>query len=248
MRKLLIAATALTVALAIAAVAYAQNATPIINGALKVTPTKAGTTKKPKNGLVQMGFTVNQESNSTVKRIEFTIPKKVKIDGTGFKHCSVNTINQNGDDACPGKSKVGTGTATALLGPQKSQLNFNIEIYVQADKTLALYLQTSLFNIAIEGQIQGPVIGIDIPERVQSPVSGLYAYITGVSAKLGKQSGISGEVTTGSGKKKKTRYFASVVACPGTGHVGAVKAFLAPNPDPPAIPFIEDVATSSCTS
>ena len=257
MRKLVLAGLTLTVAFAMAAVAIAQySAAPVINSTLKITPkSKSGSKTNPKNALVNTVFTVNEESNSTLRRIEYTIPKNVKLNGAGFKKCSVAFINANGDDNCPKGSKVGTGAATALLGPQKSQLNFNVEVYVAGTSSLSLYLQTNLFNIAIPATIKNQIVAFNIPERVQRPVSGLYSYVTSVTANLGRQTGIPATTTVKKtvrrdGKKRTIRvkrYFASLQGCPKGGHVGGVKAFLAANPNPPVVPFLEDRSTSACT-
>jgi hypothetical protein len=258
-RKLVLIGLTIMAVFAMAAVAVAQYNVPVIDGTLTITPKNAGTKKKPANGLVTTIFNVNPESDSTLSRIEYTIPKNVKLSGKGFKSCSADFINANGDDGCPKGSKVGTGAATALLGPQKSQLNFDVEVYVAGPKALTLYLQTSLFNIAIPATINGQVVAFDIPERVQRPVSGLYSYVTSVTARLGKQTGIPAttkikkKVTVKkNGKKKKvTRKvkvpFASVVGCTGGQHTGGVKAFLASNPNPPQVPFLQATTQSACT-
>jgi hypothetical protein len=240
-KKLVLVALTVTTAFACVAVALAQTA-PTITSTFKITPSKAGTKAKPKNGLVNVVFNVNPESESTLSRIEYTIPKGVKLDGTGFPICTDEYIAANGDEGCPKGSKVGTGAATALLGPQKSTLNFDVEVYAAGPKALTLYLKTSLFTIPIPADIKGQVVSFDIPERVQSPVSGLYSYVTSVTANLGKQSGVTATTKV----KGKTRYFASVISCKGGKHSGAVKAFLAANPDPPSVPSISATGTSKC--
>lgn len=224
-------------ALALAA-ALAQTA-PTIIPEFKVTPAKAGTKQKPKNALVYTKGTLGGEGDYTLRRLEYTIPSTIKIDGTHFKTCSVDFINANGDDECPAGSKVGTGAATALLGPEKSQLDFDVEVYAAGRKALTIYLQTSLFTIAIPGTITGRVVAFDLPEGVQQPLPGLYAYVTSVTAALGKQKGISAK----SGK----RLFASTVGCRNARHAGSVEVFLAPNPDPPPVESVKVAATSRCT-
>jgi hypothetical protein len=255
LKKLVITGLAVLTAIALSAVAFAQSAAPIIEGTLKITPANAGTKANPANGRLVNVFNVNAESNSTLKRIEYTIPTNVKLNGAGFPTCTVDQINNSGDDVCKAKSKVGTGAATALLGPNKTQLNFEVEVYVAGPKALSLYLQTSLFNIAIPAEIVGQKVQFDIPERVQQPVNGLYSYVTSVTADLGKQDGISASI-----KKKKTIRvngqkrtkivtvpYVQVVGCTGGLHNGSVKAFLANNPDPPQVPSISDDASSPCT-
>lgn len=230
--------TLLVALCAVAAVAFAQTP-PTIIPEFKVTPAKSGTKKKPKNSLVYTKGTLQGDGDFTLSRMEYTIPSTIKIAGTGFKTCSSDFINANGDDKCPAGSKVGTGAATALLGPDKSQLDFDVEVYAAGPKALTIYLQTSLFNIAIDGTINGRIVGFDLPERVQSPVPGLYAYVTSVTAALGKQKGISAK----SGK----RFFASTVGCKNGRHAGSVEVFLAPNPDPPPVESVKVAASSPCS-
>lgn len=245
MRKLVLVAVASITAFAFAAVAIAQTA-PTITSTFKISPKKAGTKKKPKNGNVNAVFNINPESESTLSRIEYTIPKGVKLNGKGFPTCSVDYISQNGDEGCPKNSKVGTGAATALLGPQKSQLDFDVTVYAAGPKALTLYLVTNLFTIPIDAKISGQKVSFDIPERVQQPVSGLYSYVTSVTANLGKQKGISASIKKGRGKKKKVKYFASVVDCKGGKHTGGIKAFFAPNPEPPTVASVESTSSSKC--
>jgi hypothetical protein len=247
LRKLVLIGLTVTAVFAIAAVAIAQYALPTMTVETAITPAKGGTKKKPKNALVHTVFRVNADSNSTLKRIEYAIPSKIKLDGTGFKTCSVQTIAAKGESACPKGSRVGTGAATALLGPQKSPLNFSVNVYAAGKKSLTLYLVTSLFTLPIPATITADnKVVFDIPDRVQQPVPGLYSYVTSVTADLGKQPGIKASVKTGKGKKRKTRYFASLRGCSGKKHTLGVTAFLADNPNPPKQPSISGTGTSAC--
>jgi hypothetical protein len=243
MRRFLPVLLALVAATAVAAVAFAQTA-PTVIPEFKVTPAKAGTKKQPKNALVYTKGTLSGDGDYTIRRLEYTIPPTIKIDGTGFKTCTTDFINMNGDEACPKGSKVGTGAATALLGPQKSRLDFDVDVYAAGPKSLAVYLQTSLFNVAISGTIKGRIVAVDLPESVQRPVPGLYAYVTSIATSLGKQNGIPATTKVNG----KTRYFASTTGCKNGQHAGSVEIFLVPNPDPPPVPSVKVSATSRCST
>lgn len=243
MRRTLSVVVALVVAFAVAAVAVAQVG-PVVTPEFKVTPAKAGTKKKPANALVYTKGTLEGEPTYTLRRLEYTIPPTIKIDGTGFKTCSVEFIADQGDTDCPKGSKVGTGSATAFLGPDRTPLNFDVDIYAAGPKALSVYLQTSLFNIPLPAVISGGVVSIDLPERVQQPVNGLYAYVTTLATSLGKQPGIPASTRF----KGKTRFFAASTGCKGGRHAGKVEVFLAPNPDPPPVDSVEVGATSRCTA
>lgn len=221
MRKFVLVGLSVTVAIAVAAVAYAQYATPILTVTeFTVTPAKGGTTKKPKNAGLKTVFTVNKEAYVTLQRIDYTLPSKLKVDTTGFKPCSEAIIGAQGDDGCTAikAPKVGTGAATALLGPGQTPLVFTANVYAAGKNQLVFALTNSLTGtVPIPATItksgSSQVIGFNIPERVQQPVKGLYAYVTSVTANLGKGSGGKSSVKTGKGKKKKTRYFVARTGC-----------------------------------
>jgi len=120
LRKTLIAALAALTALAVTAVAFAQNPAPTASLDVSMAPSKVGTKKKPKSGRLEISAQTNRESKSTADRIEIFIPKGAKMDNTGLKSCSFAKVNAGGKSACPTASKAGTGSADALLNPYAS--------------------------------------------------------------------------------------------------------------------------------
>lgn len=117
MRKTLIAALAALTALALAAVAFAQNPAPTADLEVSMAPTKVGTKKKPRSGRLQLSAETNRESKSTASRIEIFVPKGAKMNTAGLKACAFGKLNASGKAACPTASKAGTGSADALLNP-----------------------------------------------------------------------------------------------------------------------------------
>lgn len=212
-----------------------------------MTPAKGGKKKKPRNANVNVTFTVNESSRSTVKRIEYQFPKKVKLDGTGFKTCSEAVIGQGGGAACPKKSQVGTGAATAVLirppDGQRTVLQFTAQVFVSGRKTVVIALSNTLVGtVPITATIAGPNVGFDIPARVQQPVPGLDGYVTSVTLNLGKQAGIPARTKTGKGR---TRYFASLRGCSGGQHTIGATGIFTNNPNPATVPSATDTATSA---
>jgi len=216
MKRLATIGLALVAMLALTAVAVAQVAEPVINLTGSGSPSKGGTKKKPKNATLNTDFTVNKESRKTVSRITYFIPKNIVLSSKGFKYCPVETLNTKGEGACPKGSLVGKGTSTAVLGPKFAPLGFTVNVYA-AKTGLALALaQTNGGSVRANfpGVISkapapyGQKITVDIPPAVQSPAAGLYSYITEVQTK------ITGKLTSGKGKKKKTAFFASLTGCP----------------------------------
>ena len=241
MKKLVLTAVAVVTALACAAVAFAQTP-PTLTVTGKVTPLQVGTKAKPKGGQLNIEFQVNEESRTTIDRITYTIPSGIKLDGTGFPTCSQDTLANEGPGACPPKSKIGTGSADALiLGPQPTPLDFQVTIFVGGPKTLTLYLETQLFNLPIEGRIEGNKLIVEIPERVYRPVGNTYSSVTRVDATLGKAA-----VTTGSGAKKKTRNYVSLIGCKNKKHKTGVELHSIPNNEPVQQENISATDTAPC--
>src|SRR3954447_13587849 len=91
LRKYLIAA--LAAVLSIAVVATATGAGPA-SGTLKITPTKAGTKKKPKS--IKLTLSVKNETpGTTASRIDVFLPRFVRASGKGLKTCSVSKAAGN---------------------------------------------------------------------------------------------------------------------------------------------------------
>jgi hypothetical protein len=117
LRKTLIAALTALTALALAAVALAQNPAPTASLEVSVAPTKVGTKKKPRNGRLELNAQTNRESKSTASKIEISIPKGTKLSTKGLKSCAYGKILRDSKGVCPKASKAGSGEADALLNP-----------------------------------------------------------------------------------------------------------------------------------
>lgn len=253
MRKFALIALTVSVTCALVATAFAQYSTPpvvTVTGSVdlpkfkpkpKTKKAKKKAAKKAKNATLNVKFDVNAESNTTLNKITYAIPPSIKLNGTGFKTCSADAINQSGESVCPKGSQVGTGAATALLGPGRIPLTFTVSVYNSGAKSLALYLKTSLFTIAIPATITGQDLSFDLPKAVYSPVTNLYSYVTSVTANIG-----DAKVKTGKGKKRKTRFYATQKKCKSKTHAFGVTLGLQANPDPPPSPTASGATTSPC--
>lgn len=247
MRKLTVIGLAFVAMLALAAVAVAQVAEPVINVAGSVKPTKGGSKKKPKNALLRTEFTVNQEARKTLSGITYFIPKGVKLSGAGFKYCSATTINTAvSDDSCPKAAKIGSGTSNAVLGPQQTPLDFKVTVYAGGKSEIAIFLEQTSGDQSIAIAFKAPIkkasgkygqrIDVEIPTAVQSPAPGFFSYVLNVKNTIG------GKI----GKGKKAKYFSSLIGCSGGKHQLGVQLHYAANDTGPAgdSPIVTD--TQSC--
>jgi hypothetical protein len=209
LRKLFLGAVVASVSLAVAAPAMAQTST---FGA-SVSPSNAGTKKKPKN--TKLGFKVTLDRpGTTVEFIDLGLPKGLKISGKGMKRCSVDTLASAGPTGCPAGSKAGpAGSATATLGPagpSQQLLKFVVTPFVLDSNSLVFYVASEAgAGVFVQSPITGEITGkgrklrIRIPQELRQPVAGIDASLTNIDAifsgKVGKHYLVS---STGCKSKK----------------------------------------------
>lgn len=246
MRKSRTIAAAVAASLALGGgVAVAQNAEPTHTLQVSGIATKAGTKKKPKAVGLNLGIANNKASQTTVSRIEVFLAKNVRINAKGFPTCSPSKVEAEGKDACPAKSRLGQGTAEAVVGPEQAPLNFNVFFFVGSSSSLTILLDQAdgETNRVLTAKVSkgggnkfGQKLTIDIPAEIQQPIPGLYASLAEIDVKL--------KGTTGSGKKKHGIFEAT--GCTGGLHDFQTRLTYAPNPNPPAAPNSTATDTVAC--
>ena len=248
MRKSLIAALAALTALALAAVAIAQTP-PSVEVTAKVSPSKAGTKKRPKSERIDLLIQNNKESKTSASKIEIRIPKSLTMSTKGLKTCSVAKLNSQGKIACPKAAKAGVGTAEALLNASSDNpapLNFNVTTYVAGKNKLAFYLEQQGTDSGVQqalpakitrfrgSKAYGQRLTIAIPENLQQPAPGVYSALVEIKNSLGLRSGKNALVKS--------------IGCPrAREHQIGVKITYVPNPNPPATTSVESADGAPCT-
>ena len=247
MRKSLVAALAAPTVLVMATVAFAQNPAPVVTVTGSVSPTKAGTKKKPKAETVKLFIQNSEESKSSAGRIEITFPKSLKIDTTGLPTCSVAKLDGGGAPSC-GKAKAGSGSAVANLNPNApSKLYFKSTPYVAGKNKLAFYLQqTNGENGSVnpDGVAQalpatlkksgsGQKLTINIPSNLQQPAPGTYSALVSITSSLGLKSGKHSLVKS--------------IGCNKKQHKLGVAITYVDNPLPPAKRTVSDTDGAKCS-
>lgn len=220
MRKFLIAAVAAVTVIAVPTVASAQ--TPAATMDVKVTPTKAGKKKKPKNSTINLSIE-NTATNRTMSKLTITTSKTFKLSTKGLTKCDRANLDPStggGPSSCPKASIVGKGTATALLGvtsPTPSPLEFDVTPVVTGAKNIDFYLaeKNTGVNVLAPGTISGRKLTIEVPAAAQQPVPGVYAGLVSLE-------------TTMKAKKGKN-YLASTNGCKGKKHPFSATLTFVPN-------------------
>ena len=234
MRKTLIAALTALTALALAAVAIAQ-VPPSIEVTATISPSKAGTKKKPKSEKLNLNIVNNKESKTSASKIEISIPKSLKLSTKGLKTCSVSKLDSQGKASCPKGSLAGIGTADALVNPSSANpapLKFNVSTFVAGKNLLAFYLEQQGTDsgvqqalpakiTSVKNKVYGQKLTINIPGNLQQPAPGVYSALQNIKNSLGLKSGDHALLTS--------------IGCPKTReHPIGVKISYVPNPSPPA--------------
>lgn len=126
MRRFGILAAALSALLVVAAVAFAQTQENTYTVTGKVTPSKAGTAKKPVPVEVKFGYTVDEKTGKRpglIRQYNIKIDG-VRVNGARFPKCTFKAISAAKSDAkCPKGSLMGTGTVRNLAGPTADPSN-----------------------------------------------------------------------------------------------------------------------------
>lgn len=218
MRKLLTGAIAASVSLAVAAGAIAQS--PEATFTADVSPSKAGTKRKPKNTTLGFGVTLDKP-NTTVEFINLNLPRGLKISGKGMRRCSVDTLAAEGPAGCPSGSKAGpTGTATADLGPEgpsQSELHFEVSPFVLDNNTFVFYVASeSGTGVAVQSPITGEItrkgrrMRIRIPQELRQPVPGVDASLTSLNQTFAGKRGRNYIVSSVGCKNRKHKFSGSM--------------------------------------
>jgi len=249
LRKSLVAALAAPTVLVMATVAFAQNPAPTIDVTATVSPTKAGTTKKPKSEKVNLTINNNKESKTSASKIEISFPKNLKLSTKGLKTCAVATLDSQGKAACPTAAKAGTGTAAALVNPSSASpapLNFDVTTYVAGKNLLAFYLEQQGTDSGVQqalpakitkvsgNKVYGQKLTINIPENLQQPAPGVYSTLIQIKNSLGLKSGSNALIKS--------------IGCPKLReHPIGVKVSYVPNPNPPAASSASSADGATCS-
>jgi hypothetical protein len=213
LRKYLAGGIAVTVLAVFGGAAVAQ--TPQASMNVTLSPKKAGTKKKPKSTKLRLVIN-NNDSKRTASKLAITLPKTLKLSGKGFPKCTEAMLAGEGKSACPKKSKVGSGTATALLGvntPAPQDLTFKLTAYVGGAKAINFYLEGVELPVVFTtpGKLSGRKLTITIPEVPgQQPAPGTWAGLKSIDTTL--QGKIKKNVLIGStGCKKKKAPFTTAI-------------------------------------
>ncbi len=229
MRRLRIIAVAVCATLVVTAVALAaQTNTYTVTGS--ITPSKAGTTKKPIPVAVNFDYTVGEASNQRPALINQYYIKfdGVRVNGARFAKCTAASINNTGDDSkCPAKALVGTGNVENQAGPTDDpskhdlKCHLNLKVYNGGASKGALFLKggppTCPINIsqAIDANYIASSTGTTLRFAVQGtllhPLPGIDNAVVQVNSKIKRvttkyKGKTVGYYQTTGGCKAKRRY------------------------------------------
>jgi hypothetical protein len=242
LRKYLIAGLAALIAVGCADIARAQNPAPAPTMTVNLTPSKAGTKKKPKSAKVRLKIENNVESKTTMSTLQLDFDKTVKLSGRGLTKCSRSVLEQpNGVSACPRASRAGSGVAHALVGPHlptPSSLTLDVDAFVGGNNLIYFRVQgRELPNVIglLEGRItkSGHRLTLSIPDELKQPAPGTFSALVDLEATLSLKKGKNALLSTNGCKSRK--------------HTTKATLTYSPNPVPPASTTATTNASSRCS-
>jgi hypothetical protein len=257
LKKVATLTVAVMALLGLTSIALAQYPLPNITLDGSVTPAKGGSKKKPRKTEVKLAFTVNKESRVTADQIIFFTPSNLVLSGKNFRYCTSTQIATNGVASCPKGSQIGSGSATAVLGPRQAPLSFKITMFWASVNQLTFYLEQEggSLKVPLSGPITkggapyGQKITVDIPNGVSQPAPGTYSQITGVTAIINGETKKKVTVKKKGKKRKVTKKFfaANLTGCPkDRTHDYLVRLRFIPNPNPPQAASAQQGDTQGC--
>jgi hypothetical protein len=244
LRKYLMATVAAVAALAVAVPAASAQGGVDLEVDLK--PANAGTKRKPTSTRIHFVAT-NEDVSQTAERIKIWIPKTLKINTRGFKRCSVNTLSNQGPNACPNGSEVGGGTALARAGVNVNptnppQLPFDVRAFVSGKNGIVFHIRSTNPGIDITAVAPGKL----------RRASGKFGQLLDVTIPytpaqfyLGQYNGLEQLDVTIGGKRRKNMLIASS-GCRNRKAPFKTEIGFAANPGPPRAETLSDTADARC--
>ena len=192
MRKVALLATTVVAAVGMTSPALAVNADQGLD--ISISPTKAGTKKKPANVKLKVTTTTTPKDATAFATRQAVIhfDKNLVFNPSKFKTCTAATVQSN-QSSCPSGSKVGSGSAVGTAIGQTS--NLTVSAYNGSNGKLLLHV-TAATPLQIDSVITaslksdtgkyGKKLVVPIPDNLQQPVPGVFAtlkqFITTVKA------------------------------------------------------------------
>jgi len=237
LKKSLIAAG---VAAAFLTTSVASAAAPTSSVTVSVSPTKAGTKKKPKATKLVLKVS-NTLTNQTAAQLKIVAPKQITMSGKGFKFCKESVLANGTGKDCPRGSQVGPkGNAHAIAGlngTRPGPVTFDVTPYALSKSKVGFYLE--LLHGAIRGLAVGTVSGnghtltVKIPETpAQQYPKGTFNGLVDLTANLWVKGGKSVVHSTGCPSSKKLTFKNTIT--------------FVNNPGAPAQPTSTATGTATC--
>jgi hypothetical protein len=210
---------------------------------VSVSPSKAGTKKKPKGTKIHLFFS-NDNHALTATQITILLPKNLVFNPKGFKFCSATTIQNSAGSSCPGKSKVGSGVSHAIAGVNTgagTPLTFDVTAFLTSKKGIGFFLQQqgggiktiALSKLSKAHGKYGNKLTVTIPDIAKEFPPGTFNGLV--------------DLTTSLGAKAGKKNLIGLNGCPRTRKLPfSTTVNFEPNPAPPPSSSVTATATAKC--
>ena len=226
MRKTLIAACVAALSLVIGVAVVHAAAKQTIDGVLS--PSKAGTVKKPKPVSLALHLFVTTDQGEQApasKRVQVRLPRGLVFNGAKLASCTKAIVQDSASDPdkkCKKGARIGGGSAKAMLGD--TVINLVVRVYNgPKGKSVLLRLDTPQgatpavhtgFEAKLSKIASGPygvLLDVQIPKSLYNPIGTVYTPLTDFKTNIKSIQRIAGKqvsvITTTSCPKSKRWQF-----------------------------------------
>ena len=187
-------------AAALLALPVTALAEPVQDFSVKASPTKAGTSSKPKSVTLNVSLgsreTTPGAQPPTLSAVDIYFPAGAKYNGDLFPSCKASVIDaEKSTDACPKGSIVGSGKAAGLAPGPITQNDLKITAANGGKNKINLFVEGAS-PLRIQSNIVGTLssasgdfglkLKVPVPANLQEPAPGVPVAITLFQVKIAK--------------------------------------------------------------
>lgn len=150
-----------------------------LDAKVTITPERVGTADRPEPVRMAVDLRVRSDDEAgPVQNVALTVPSGVRFQPDGVPECSAAVLDQDGPEACPRGSRIGTGTVSA--GAEGFSVEGAVTVFFGGDDRIALW-------VSIDNPV---VVGVPIAGRLVEQSEGGYRLALEIPSELQDVAGV----------------------------------------------------------
>jgi hypothetical protein len=214
----------------VAAVAHAATVQTL---SVTISQSKSSTASKPVPIGLNFTLTTGEDSGQTpptTSETQVYLAKQLKLHASKFKSCTVDTVIEKSPSGCPAASRVGSGSAKALVGNTGIVEELKVTAFNgPKGKSLVLALDSgsgapATIHTAFSGALQkageagyGYKLVFPVPAALQEPIPSFFTPLTEFITHIKATTKVTKKVH---GRKRKVKVgYIEIAGCPDAGNI-----------------------------